>query len=211
MNLRIKFSKTKEAKYISHLDLLRTFNRMLMRSELKPSYSQGYNPHILLTFALPASVGMETKNDCADITVYGEYDVARVKESLINVAPDGIEISDVSENLSPAFNTVNAAMYIVTIDTNASKDEIIDFLRKDEILIDKKTKKGVKEVDIKPLFLSYEVEDGIILKLKLKAGNTENLNPSLVIKAMEKYIENIEISNVRIVRECLISEKGEKF
>lgn len=211
MNLRIKFNKTNEAKYISHLDLLRTFNRMLMRSDLKPSYSQGFNPHILLTFALPASVGMETRNDCADITVDGEYDILKVKENLISAAPTGIEITEVSENLSPQFNTVCAAMYTVLIDTNASKDDIIEFLRKDEILIDKKTKKGIKEVDIKPLFLSYEVEDGITLKLKLKAGSQENLNPSLVIKAMEKYIENITVSNVRIIREYLISESESVF
>ena len=211
MNLRIKFNKTNEAKYISHLDLLRTFNRMLMRSDLKPSYSQGFNPHILLTFALPASVGMETRNDCADITVDGEYDILKVKKNLISAAPTGIEITEVSENLSPQFNTVCAAMYTVLIDTNASKDDIIEFLRKDEILIDKKTKKGIKEVDIKPLFLSYEVEDGITLKLKLKAGSQENLNPSLVIKAMEKYIENITVSNVRIIREYLISESESIF
>ena len=73
MDVRIKFNKIDEVKYISHLDLLRTFNRMLMRSGLKLSYSQGYNPHILLTFAQPSSVGMATKNDCADITLDGEY------------------------------------------------------------------------------------------------------------------------------------------
>ena len=211
MNLRIKFNKTGEAKFISHLDLLRTFNRMLMRSMLVPQYSQGFNPHILLTFAQPASVGMTTKNDCADIVVQGEYDINEVLKNLKEVAPSGIEITEVSENGKLPFNTLCAAMYTVEIDTNANKDEIIEFLRLEEILVDKKTKKGIKEVDIKPMFLSYEVSDGIVLKLKLKAGSQENLNPLLVLKAMEKYINQISISNIRITREYLISENGETF
>ena len=211
MNLRIKFNKIGDAKYISHLDLLRTFNRMLMRSMLTPSYSQGFNPHILLTFAQPASVGMATKCDCADIVADGEYDVKEVLSNLKTVAPAGIEITDVSTNQSPAFNTLCAAVYTVEIDTNKNKDDIMAFLRREEILVEKKTKKGIKETDIKPLFLSYEVEDGIKLSLKLKAGSQENLNPLLVLKAMEKYIEGISISNIRITRECLVSENGETF
>ena len=211
MNLRIKFNKTKDAKYISHLDLLRTFNRMLMRSMLTPSYSQGFNPHILLNFLHPSSVGTETFCDCADIVIEGEYDTKEVLKNLREVSPLGIEICDVTTDDSLKFNTLCAAMYTVKIDTNKDKDEIMNFLRQDEILIEKKTKKGIKEVDIKPLFLSYEVEDKIVLKLKLKAGSSENLNPQLVLKAMEKHIDNIKISNVRIVREYLISENGEIF
>lgn len=211
MVVRIKFNKTDEAKYISHLDLLRTFNRILLRSGLKPAYSQGYNPHILMTFIQPASVGMETKNDCVEITFEEQYDTEDILNKLKLASPSGIEIVSVSEDTGLKFNTLNSAFYIVSIDTNATKDDVINFLRQDEILIEKKTKKGIKEVDIKPMFLSYEVEDGIILKLQLKAGSTENLNPLLVIKAMEKYVENIEISNIKITREYLISENGETF
>ncbi len=210
MNLRIKFNKTKEAKYISHLDLLRTFNRMIMRSSLTPSYSQGFNPHILLAFLQPSSVGMETKGDCADLTVEGTYNVDEVYENLKENAPSGIEIISVTEDCSPKFNNLSFAEYTVKMDINATKDEIMDFLRKEEILIDKKTKKGVKEVDIKPLILVYEVLDGIILKLTLKAGSTENLNPQLLIKAMEKYMQ-VTIENVQIVREKLLTENGEGY
>jgi len=86
----------------------------------------------------------------------------------------------------------------------------MEFLRRDEILIEKKTKKGVKEVDIKPLMISYEVLEGIILKLTLKAGSSENLNPQLLIKAMEKYM-NVTAENVQIIREKLLTENGKAF
>ena len=210
MNLRIKFNKTKEAKYISHLDLLRTFNRMIMRSMLTPVYSQGFNPHILLAFLQPSSVGMETKGDCADLTVSCTYNLSEVLENLKENAPEGIEIISVSDAEEPKFNSLAFAEYTVNLEVNASKDDIIDFLRKDEILIDKKTKKGVKEVDIKPLMVSYEVLDGITLKLTLKAGSTENLNPQLLIKAMEKYM-GVTVEYTEIIREKLLTENGEAF
>ena len=210
MNLRIKFNKTKEAKYISHLDLLRTFNRMIMRSMLTPAYSQGFNPHILLAFLQPSSVGMETKGDCADLTVSGTYNLSEVLENLKENAPEGIEIISVSDAEEPKFNSLAFAEYTVNLEVNASKDDIIDFLRKDEILIDKKTKKGVKEVDIKPLMVSYEVLDGITLKLTLKAGSTENLNPQLLIKAMEKYM-GVTVEYTEIIREKLLTENGKAF
>ncbi len=210
MNLRIKFNKTKEAKYISHLDLLRTFNRMIMRSMLTPAYSQGFNPHILLAFLQPSSVGMETKGDCADLTVSGTYNLNEVMENLKENAPEGIEIIRVSDAEEPKFNSLAFAEYTVNLEVDASKDDIIEFLRKDEILIDKKTKKGVKEVDIKPLMVSYEVLDGITLKLTLKAGSTENLNPQLLIKAMEKYM-GVTVEYTEIIREKLLTENGEAF
>ena len=89
MELRVKFNKISDAKYISHLDLLRTFNRMIMRSDLKPAYSQGYNPHIIMSFLQPSSVGMATKSDCLDITLEGEYDLNKVLLNLKEVAPRG--------------------------------------------------------------------------------------------------------------------------
>jgi len=82
MDVRIKFNKNKEVAFISHLDFLRTFNRMLMRSGLKLAYSQGFNPHIILSFAQPSSVGMLTKNDCADITLDGDYSLEEIKKKL---------------------------------------------------------------------------------------------------------------------------------
>lgn len=213
MDVRIKFNKNKEVKYISHLDLLRTFNRMLMRSSLKLAYSQGYNPHILLSFAQPSSVGMETKNDCADISLMGEYSLDEIKEKLIKSAPAGIEITDVTTNRTPAFNKIAKASYKVFLECNKGKEEISEFLSREEIFIDKKTKKGIKEVDIKPQIFEYELndEEGILVNFCLASGSNSNLNPSLIIKAMEKYIDGFSCEYYKITREYLVSEDGEIY
>ncbi len=210
MDVRIKFNKRGEASFISHLDLLRTFNRMVMRSGLKPGYSQGFNPHILISFAQPSSVGMITENDCADITFDGEYKTDEIFEKLKSASPSGIEITEVTTERIPPFNKVNMASYSVYLECNKSKEELFVFFEKAEILIDKKTKKGIKEVDIKPMILDYDIleNDGIILDLKLASGSNANLNPALLVKAMEKYIEGLKVNFQRIIRTGLISEDG---
>lgn len=210
MDVRIKFNKKAEASYISHLDLLRTFNRMVMRSGLVPGYSQGFNPHILISFAQPSSVGMITENDCADITFDGEYEISEIFEKLKAASPSGIEIAEVTTERIPPFNKVNMALYKVELECNKNKNDIVSFMEKEEILIDKKTKKGIKEVDIKPMIIDYDVDDnsGIILNLKLASGSNGNLNPALLVKAMEKYVDNFFVESMRVTRTGLISEDG---
>jgi len=72
------------------------------------------------------------------------------------------------------------------------KSEISEFFKKEDILIEKKTKKGIREIDIRPMIFDYEVNEGnekLILSLKVASGSNSSLNPSLVIKAMERYID----------------------
>lgn len=214
MNVRVKFNKNNEAKFISHLDLLRTFNRMLMRSGLKLAYSQGFNPHILLSFAQPSSVGMLTNNDCADISLDGNYSIEEITEKLKSAAPAGIEIIEVTEDGTPAFNKIASAFYTVETECNKGENEISEFFCKEDILIEKKTKKGIKEIDIKPMIFDYEVNEGnenIILSLKIASGSNASLNPSLIIKAMEKYIDGFKCEYYKITREYLISEDNQKY
>lgn len=214
MNLRIRFNKGKEIAFISHLDLLRTFNRMLIRSGLKLGYSQGYNPHILIAFAKPSSVGMLTENDCADITLAEDYSVEEVFNALKLSAPAGLNITDVTDKQQPSFNSIAYACYSVLLNCNKTPDEIMNFLRISQIMMDKKTKKGVKEIDIKPLMMSYELKEtkkGIELIMTLKSGNEENLNPVLVIRAMEKYIDGFKLDEMRITRKHLLTDKNEMF
>jgi len=214
MDVRIKFNKNKEVAFISHLDLLRTFNRMLMRSGLKLAYSQGFNPHIILSFAQPSSVGMLTKNDCADITLDGDYSLEEIKKKLENNAPAGIEITEVTEDRTPAFNKLASAFYTVEIECNMVKSEISEFFKKEDILIEKKTKKGIREIDIRPMIFDYEVNEGnekLILSLKVASGSNSSLNPSLVIKAMERYIDGFVCEYYKVTREYLISEDNQKY
>lgn len=207
MNLRVKFTKGYEVKYVSHLDLMRTFQRMLKRTGYKVKYSEGFNPHMNLTFALPLPVGVTSDGEYAEFSIDEQVSCEAVKERINQVAPKGIEIIEVSEKLTPKFKEIKRAGYTVTFET---KNTVEDFKRVcdlSEILIEKKTKKGIKEVDIKPLVFSCNFEknnDKIIMKLTCAAGSEENLNPDLLVKAFEKYIENCDISYYSIHRNELV-------
>lgn len=95
MRAVIKFSKSEAVKYISHLDVLRMFQRALMRSGLKTAYSEGYHPHMLLSFALAAPVGVASSCEYAE--VYFEYPMfcEEIKQRLGATMPGGCEVLDV--------------------------------------------------------------------------------------------------------------------
>ena len=208
---RIIFKKSEEIKYISHLDLMRTFNRMLARAEIPVKYSEGFNPHVILNFALPLSVGMTSERDFAEIALSSPMDNSEIRKRLINSAPGGIIITDVTDDTEPSFKDVFKAEFLLKVYCNKNSEDFLKYFSLEEILTEKKTKKGIKEVDIKPMILSYDVKDSaenyVEIKLLLMAGNTVNLNPSLVLKAAENYIRELEIEYAQIIRLNLFTDK----
>ena len=87
----IKFSKESEIKFVGHLDLMRTIQRMMKRSGLPVVYSKGFNPHINLSLAQPLAVGIYSSGDYLDAPFEEEIPELKVKEALNNSAPPGIK------------------------------------------------------------------------------------------------------------------------
>ena len=88
----LKFTKEKRLKYISHLDVLRLFQRAFKRAGIKLSYSKGYNPHAKVGFALPLSLGFESSGEYMEIETELDYKEDEIKDGLNAIMPDGIEI-----------------------------------------------------------------------------------------------------------------------
>ncbi|MEI6578929.1 MAG: TIGR03936 family radical SAM-associated protein, partial [Eubacteriales bacterium] len=95
--LRIWFKKTGNAKYISHLDLNRCMLRAVRRAQIPLWYTEGFNPHPYITFALPMSLGHESEAEPMDIRIEGEMGNDEIKARLTSVMPEGIEITEVCE------------------------------------------------------------------------------------------------------------------
>lgn len=211
---RIIFKKEDAIRYISHLDLMRTFQRMLMRADLPIKYSEGFNPHMILNFALPLSVGAVSDRDFCEIALTRDVKKEELLDKLKKAAPGGIAISDISFESTPDFREVAKAEFIVKVYSNVSKNEYEKFLSSESILTDKKTKKGIKEIDIKGMIYEYEIEEEeeyTKFRFLLAAGNTVNLNPSLIFKAAEKYIDGISVEYTDICRTNLYTEDGRCF
>ena len=179
------YKRTEEIKYVSHLDFVRVFGRAFRRAELPIAYSEGFNPHPLLTFALPLSVGYTSECEILEFTFSQKEDTQYIKERLSAVLPVGIEIVSVYDGKT-RMKALDIALYNVTPENMA--ESVDDFLKLKSILIEKKTKSGIKETDIRA-----DIKDiklcGNYMEMILSAGSRKNLKPEVVINAMNKYIE----------------------
>lgn len=179
------YKRTKEIKYVSHLDFVRVFGRAFRRAELPIAYSEGFNPHPLLTFALPLSVGYTSECELMEFVLSEEKEPCEIKEKLGTVLPTGIEIISVYEGKT-RMKALDIALYRVTPENMA--ESVDAFLEMKNILIEKKTKSGIKETDIRA-----DIKDiklcGNYMEMVLSAGSRANLKPEVVINAMNKYIK----------------------
>ena len=183
-NCYLIYEKTDRAKFVSHLDFVRMFGRAIRRAKLPIAYSEGFNPHPLLTFALPLSVGYTSECEILELVMAEEIAPGEVMERLNAVLPEGVRITEAHEGKS-RMKALDLALYIVY--PEKTPDGIADFLLKEEILIEKKTKSGIKETDIRGDIKDIKVYLNRI-EMVLSAGSRANLKPEVVIKAMNKYI-----------------------
>ncbi len=186
-DFRITFSKTGPLVFISHLDLAHTFVRAFNRAGLPLRYSEGFNPHPKLVFALPLSVGMAGENEMCDVGLKIDMDKDEFEKRIRNVMPDHIIVKSVTE-ATGKFKNVKSAEYLYTLpDTMGICDDIRQFLSKDDITVTKKTKSGEKDINIRPQIFSFlvaEMSGNTELVLCVDASSEGYLNPEYVIKAM---------------------------
>lgn len=199
-DVRVWFTKKDECKYISHLDLNRVMLRALHKSRIPIWHTEGFNVHPYATFPLPLSLGFEGERECMDIRLIEDFDFDLIKEKLNESLPRGIRIFDVAEPEMKAKEIAYSVFKIKITSESISSDELFkrinELFDKDEVLVEKKTKKkGFKEIDIIPHLNNYKIErniGGVILYITLPAGSVTNINPLLIQKAIEKYY-NIDV------------------
>ena len=194
-DVRVWFIKKDECKYISHLDLNRCMLRALHKSRIPIWHTEGFNVHPYATFPLPLSLGFEGKRECMDIRLVEECDFISIKEKLNDSLPEGIRVFDITEPQMKA-KEISFAVFDIRITSDTlSGDKVFEImdelLNKDEVLVEKKTKKkGIKEIDIKPYLNNFKLErniGGAVLNITLPAGSVTNINPMLIEKAVERY------------------------
>lgn len=212
---RLKFSKTGMGKYISHLDLLRAFTRAITRAELPVRYTQGFNPHQIITFSLPLPVGVTSETEFVDIdfedTVGNDEIMARLNENL----PPDIRILGTGAIIHSATDIAMAEYeIIIKAPFEIEKDAVLKFFEKEEIPVMKKTKKGDKEVNLKEYIKSARIKSvsggDIEMTVKLSAGGSMNIKPDIMIGALERELNKGEFDEVYIHRtKIYVDEKGE--
>ncbi len=214
--IRLKFSKTGMGKYISHLDLLRTFTRAIHRANLPVRYSQGFNPHQLITFSLPLALGTTGEGEFLDIDFEDGTDANEVKNKLNACLPTDIRIVGTSLPLIKAKDIVSAE-YIFDIKTEekAREEDIKAFFNQDEILAIKKTKRGEKEVNLREFIHEYSLielnDGGFKLKIILSAGGENNIKPGIVAEKMCEFLGAALPENAEIHRKTIYYKDGKNI
>lgn len=158
--------RSEEVKFISHLDIMRTFERALRRSDIPISYSTGFNPQPQIVFGLPLAVGFTSESEYADFQLTQYIDPYTFIECLNKQLPSGLEILDAkikddNENIMAA---VGAASYIILVYTplelgiNDIKGKICAFQKEKNIIVAKEGKKRTRNIDIKPMIHRLKIE-----------------------------------------------------
>lgn len=219
--VRIKFEKVGLAKYISHLDLTRCMSRTIKRSRIPLWYTEGFNKHPYMTFALPLSLGTESICETMDIRIEGDMTNEEVYQKLSCDTPCGINIISVKDSNMKA-NVIAYAQYDIQL--VMTKEKVDNFfnnsnklISQESLIAEKMGKKGrkkvLKQINLIEHIKSYDIEkleDGINIKVIISAGNTVNVNPQLLVDVLKREIDD-DIDMVHITRKNLQTKDGELF
>ena len=218
MKLRVKFRKFGAVRYIGHLDVMRFFQKAIRRAGIDVRYTEGFSPHQVMTFAAPLGVGLESNGEYMDIEVLSMESTAWVKDALNHASVPGIEVIDVKllpDSAGNAMASVYSAEYTVRFREGRRPDvdfeQVLDaFLRREEILITKVTKKGTREVNLKPgihmIDWDSQKEE---FHMILDASSAGNIKPIQVIEAMiAPYGRQLAENALQITREEVYTNIG---
>ena len=209
MKVRLIFEKN--VRYISHLELMRTIQRILKRSGLPLKYSEGFNPHIILSIAIPIPVGVCGIKEYADFELKEDIEPKEILKSLQNAADNGIKPTGICIDCKKSFNSVVYASYKIDV-VSEEADKIIEFLSRDEINTEKKAKGKIKIINLKEYIHNINFEktaNGLKIDCLLNCGNEKNLNPMLIRKAILK--ENISLDVFNATRLCVYDNDMKEF
>ena len=214
-NVRVWFIKTKSAKYVSHLDLLRCMTRVLKISKLPVWHTEGYNPRIYMTFAMPLSLGFSGEREIMDIRLNEDVPFDKICDVLRVILPEDIYVTKASEPIMK-LEEICFANYQIDIESKDSgkiRAKIDDMLNRENLTVIKHGKKGNKEVDIKPHFSDMKIEqineNLLRILVCLPCSVSGGINPNLFINLLETEISE-EIS-VEVIRKCMLDKSFAVF
>lgn len=212
VTLRIKFKKVGRLQYISHLDLVRTMHKILVRSKLPMWYTEGFNPKPKMVFAAPLSIGAESLCEFMDIRLVEKISSDDAKEILNKNMTDEMQVLE-AYYPTEKFTELKWLSYTMIVKTQMDSVELAskcnNLFEKDQIFVLKKTKSGEQNVDIKPLIHSANATatgDLVKLNLILSADQSCFLNPEYIADALRNAFgilteESITTDYYTILRE----------
>ena len=196
--LRILFEKTGNAVWISHLDLMRLFQRAFKRAGLPLTHTQGFNPRPSVSIALPLSVGVESHCELLDFTLdTDDVDIQKLPEMLngklipgvrvLSAYADGRKLKDLTHMSVNVRLTYDAGM------PDGAVDAIRGLFASESIIVPKKGKNGIVDQDIVPLIRKLDVagEGNVVILNAMICCQNPTLNPAQIAAAIEMHLPEL--------------------
>ncbi|MBO4322149.1 MAG: DUF2344 domain-containing protein [Clostridia bacterium] len=191
--VRLCFEKTGALQYISHLDLQRSFGRILARADLPVWYTQGFNPHPKLVFALPLPIGSESLCELADIKIDRDMPCAEILARLGRATSGGLRFTRCYLP-DRKFASIDAARWEIAVD--AGEDAAESFaadaaaiLASSPLITKKRRKSGEKEIDLSAFIGGVSVSrEGarVMIRADLAAGEAGSVNPENIMSVLRE-------------------------
>lgn len=218
MKVRIKFSKQGSTKFIGHLDTMRYFQKAVRRAGLPAAFSEGFSPHMIMSFAAPLGVGVTSQGEYFDMELTRTVPTEEIRQRLDAAMADGFRVISARRvedgKASTAMSLVAAADYRISFRKNRApenwKEQLEKFAAQDSIVVLKKTKKSEREVDIRPFIYELSLDEDRIF-MKLASASANYTKPELVMDTFLDWMGAEAVPYSYMVERCEVySDKGDE-
>lgn len=216
--LRLLFEKQGTACYISHLDLMRTFQRLFLRGGLFIKHSKGFHPHPVMSIVLPLPVGQSSRCELLDFEVESEVDLDALPAMLNAGCPEGLRVLKAYTMERPVRELafVEAELHLIYDNgvPAGAADALAALFSREEVVIQKRTKhKKMTDVNMIPLIRSVEFfeEEGYVRAHVVVCAQNPGLNPALLATAIENELPALKPDFVTVHRTNVLDAEGGEF
>lgn len=209
--VRIAFQKDEPACYISHLDLMKALQRSLRRAGLPARYSEGFNPHIVLSILVPLSTGYRSRYELCDFDLTCDGLPSDLVPRLNGALPSGLTVIRAGQAVRPAAQAALSDFEIIWHGVRCA--DAMESALKNQLTVEKRSKRGSRQVDIRDYVRLYTLcEQGgdTVCRCVLKGGE-DPLNPAYVTQAMIQEGILPEGTPVTYTRCAILDENGKEF
>lgn len=189
---RMVFEKTGDSIWISHLDLMRVFQRAFRRAGLLLKHSQGFTPRAIVSIALPLSVGVQSRCELLDFEL--EDGTVPTVEQINSKLPAGIRALSIAEGGRKLKELTHLqARLTLTYDHGVPADAqqgIEALFQQESLMLEKHSRKGDTETDILPMISKLEltkIDEKTLVMDTLVCAQNPSLNPMLLVTAIQRY------------------------
>ena len=216
---RILFEKTGNAVFISHLDLMRLYQRAFKRAGLNLKHTQGFSPRAMVSIALPLSVGVQS---CCEILDYElvdqELPFDEIKDRLNRALPAGVKVLQVYDSLRKPRDLTHLDVAIRLEYDNGVPEGTVDAIRelfsRESVIVTKRGKNGPVDQDIIPMISNLDIQTVSAQELELTAricAQNPSLNPQQLVTAIETNLPQCRPDFTRIFRREVFDSQGNIF